>query len=504
MKNMKYWGMALLGILALASCSDDKESASQTLSVAAFSPTIIMDNQSMQVTGTDMGQVTEAEFPGGAVTTDITPLDARTLYLKAPAGISTTDGPIILRTSDGQQAESRQLMHLAQPQFQSYEFTSSAGALTNSNINIYGTDLLPVSKIIFALDGDTATVGGVDMMRKSNEAIKVTIPDKAPTGKGVSVKLGFQNGTTMDLPSLDIDKGLGDGHWERHMQTIFSGPSVYLGNYARTVDISSSRLQYIEEGDTIRVLMQYMLAGCEYTLYDGVSGESLGAGYEHKSISSEERTQGYYDIIVTKDVLKELQNNGLKIGGQRYGVAKVQLFSRMWVSDVHIDLRDPITDETVMVLNFEKTDSHDPATMDDNWTVPGANTWPKDDDGNTFVYVQQYIPDGWMFNCNHLSVAPIDHIENYYIKFDCRIDQGVEGASNAEMQYCIGNTWMWVGKGFLPETTNGQWITVTRAISDISDLSGTLKIDEGTSIGFYGNHIPAGVAIDNVRFDPKF
>lgn len=496
--------MALLGVLAFASCSDDKESASQSLSVSAFTPTIIMDNQSMQVTGTDMDQVTEAEFPGGAVTTDITHLDERTLYLKAPAGISTTDGPIKLRTSDGQEAQSRQQVHLAQPQFQSYEFTSSAGALTNSNINIYGTDLLPVSKIIFSLDGDTSTVTGVDMVRKSNEAIKVTIPDKAPTGKGVSVKLGFQNGTTMDLPSLDIDKGLGDGHWERHMQTIYSGPTIYLGNYNYTVDISPSRLQYIEEGDTIRVQMQYMRSGCEYSLYDGVSGEVLGSDFANQTITSAERSQAYYDIIVTKDILKKLQNDGLKIGGQRYGVAKVQLFSRMWVSDVHIDMRDPITDETIMVLNFEKTDSHDPATMDDNWTVPGANTWPKDDDGNTYVYLQSPISDGWMFNCNHLSAGPINHIEDYYIKFDCRIDNGVEGASEAEMQYCIGNTWIWVGKGFLPETTNGQWITVTRAISDISDLSGTLNIDEGTSIGFYGNHIPAGVAIDNVRFDPKY
>ncbi|PRZ01357.1 hypothetical protein BY457_103172 [Marinilabilia salmonicolor] len=162
---------------------------------------------------------------------------------------------------------------------------------------------------------------------------------------------------------------------------------------------------------------------------------------------------------------------------------------------------DPITPETIIVNDYEPHGGHD-GSWDSGWS---GGTEITTEDGNTFLKVVAQIAEGWIINCNHQSSgAPgpvIENIENYVLKYDIRIDEGVTGAENAQMQVVLGEGWHWYGPGFFPATTNGGWMTVEIPVSALG-LSGTVDMSSGTN-GIFGGVIPAGISIDNLRFDPK-
>ena len=152
------------------------------------------------------------------------------------------------------------------------------------------------------------------------------------------------------------------------------------------------------------------------------------------------------------------------------------------------------------------------ADNDKSWTEGVTLEYPIEN-GNTYLrFTYSSVPssnDIWLFNCSHSS-ANVSNIENYVIKFDLKIEEGVTGASQAVMQYLLADDyWLWFGTNFFPETTDGKWITVSRNISDISTkLTGELSFvkDKGQgnkNNGMYGQNIPAGICIDNFRLEPK-
>ena len=166
---------------------------------------------------------------------------------------------------------------------------------------------------------------------------------------------------------------------------------------------------------------------------------------------------------------------------------------------------DPITANTIMIIDFETSEGHS-AGWDKSWSDDTA-TEPEEEDGNTYMRLVKPIADGWIFNCNHAPISTVSNIENYMVKFDVRIDEGVSGASDVEGQYVIADNWLWVGTGFLPETTNGKWITVSHKISELkADLTGDLvfvKDDGGVQgNGLNGKNVPAGISFDNLRLEP--
>lgn len=162
---------------------------------------------------------------------------------------------------------------------------------------------------------------------------------------------------------------------------------------------------------------------------------------------------------------------------------------------------DPITPETIIVNDYEPHGGHD-GYWDSGWS---GGTEITTEDGNTFLKVVAQIGEGWVINCNHqANGAPgpvIENIENYVLKYDIRIDEGVTGAENAQMQVVLGDGWHWYGAGFFPATTNGGWMTVEIPVSALG-LSGKVDMSSGTN-GIYGGVVPAGISLDNLRFDPK-
>lgn len=165
--------LAICGCLYFTSCSEDEMGTSQDLSISSFYPTIVMEGTEVEVNGTAMSRVTEVVFPGGIVSTDFTVVDDRILNVIAPAGVSETDAPLIIR-AEGNEAQSRQTIRQAKPTFNAYNFTDNAGAVTGTDMTIDGQDLLLVESVTFTGTDSKLVIPAIEMTRKTNESIKIT------------------------------------------------------------------------------------------------------------------------------------------------------------------------------------------------------------------------------------------------------------------------------------------------------------------------------------------
>ena len=495
--------LALSGCLYFTSCSDELESgAPQNLSIASFYPTIVMEGTEVEVNGTAMSRVTEVVFPGGITSTEITVVDDRILTVIAPAGVSETEAPLIVR-AEGEEAQSRQTIRQAHPTFTQYSYTDDEGAVTGTEMTIEGSDLLLVDALTFSKDDETLTIPALEMSRKSTDAIRVEIPEDAPLGEGVSVTLTFKNGTTIELPQIEIIEGTGGGSWVQTETTLYEGDPVDIGNWG-SMQIEASKLTDIKEGDIIRVYFTNAASGAQGSL-KVASGNwpGLTPELEYFDLTADEITAGYYMRTFTADMITALGGNNLVISGHDYTVTKVSLFTSVWVEEGgDEDQRDPITDQTIMLNDFEDDGSHN-SSWDGSWTTGVVLEFPTEANGNIYCRLAEN-PGGdiWLTNCNHIDHGTVQNIENYAFKFDLLIEEGVTGASAATMQIVLADNWLWIGEGLFPETTDGKWITVTRNIADIkSDLTGDLTIGTATN-GLYGSNIPVGICVDNLRLDP--
>lgn len=209
MKRILYSLMMLwIGSSFLVSCSNDENDRAEALSIADFYPAVVMEGTKLTVTGTAMSSVNEVVFPGGIASARIEHLDDFALEVMVPEGLSDEAVSLVVR-ADGAEAASRQTIRLGKPAFTMYQFTDNDGAKTNSNLTINGKDLLLVDEVIFEKDDDRVSVDALHLIRKSETAIKLKIPDNAPVAEGVQVFLRFKNGMQMALPEIDIT--VGDG-----------------------------------------------------------------------------------------------------------------------------------------------------------------------------------------------------------------------------------------------------------------------------------------------------
>ncbi len=502
MKNIIYYLTALTFVCAcFVSCSDAEVEGAQSLSVASFYPVIVMEGIEVTVTGTAMETVKEVVFPGGIATSEISVIDERTLTVIAPVGVSDVEAALIVK-SESSEVASRQTMRKAAPTFLSYQYAEKDGAITGTSMTVNGKDLLLVEDITFALGDKIVTVKALDILRKSNSAIKLTIPQDAPIGNAVQVTLGFKNSTSMTLPEMEIQKGSSGGSWVPQEVDIYTGDPIAVGGWAKSVQIAASKLEDAKVEDMIRVYISDCESDAQGSLKNGNTWEGLTPELGYFDIASETSSTGYYERPVTEEILTQLKESGLIVAGKNYVIQKVVLITTIWVEGGDEDTVDPITPATIMLNDFEEHDGHN-ASWDSSWADATATEFPTDEKGNTYLHLVKSIADGWMVNCNHQDIGTVANIENYVIKFDVKIDAGVAGASAAEMQFVLADSWIWVGSGLLPETTDGKWVTVSRNLSDLkADLTGSLEIGKKTN-GLAGKNIPQGVSVDNLRLDPK-
>lgn len=501
-KRTIYGMIALLGGLCLSACSEDELNASQNLSIASFYPTIVMEGTEVEVTGTAMSQVMEVVFPGGVSSTEVTVVDDRLLKVVAPAGVSDEPSSLVLKTTE-EEVASRQTIRKANPVFGSYVYSDNEGAATGSELTISGSDLLLVDAVKLWKGEEEVVIPALLMTRKSNDAIKFVVPVDTPVGSDINVTLVFKNASTFDLPTLEVIEGSGGGTWVEQEVVLYEGEPVETGSWSKSLQIPNAKLSSIKEGDVIRVYFTDAQAGAQGSLKCTADGwPALSPELEYFEITDEDISAGYYVRTVTADMVTQLGGNDLIVSGQLYTITKVSLFTSVWVEDSD-DSREPVTDATIMLNDFEEHDGHN-SSWDGSWTSGVELEFPKEDNGNTYLYLKTTV-DGevWLVNCNHQNIGTVSGIENYVFKFDLKIDEGVTGASEAGMQIVLGDNWLWVGPGLFPESTDGKWITVSRNISDLNaDLTGDLAIGTKTN-GLYGSAVPAGISVDNLRLDPK-
>lgn len=494
--------LALCGCLCFTSCSDELESgAPQNLSIASFYPTIVMDGTEVEVNGTAMSRVTEVVFPGGITTTNFTVVDDRRLTVIAPTGVSETAEPLIVR-AEGEEAQSRQSIREARPAFTQYNYTDNEGAVTGTEMTIQGSDLLLVEALTLSDNETEIIIPALEMSRKTTDAIRILIPMDCPVGEGIHVTLTFKNGTTMSLPDINVIEGTGGGSWVESEVTLYEGEPVEIGNWG-SMQIANSLLTNLKEGDVIRVYISDVTSGAQGSLKCSADGwPALSPELEYFDLTDDEIAAGYYMRTFTADMITALGSNNLIISGQNYTVTRVTLFTTVWVEDGDEDQRDPITDATIMLNDFEDNGSHN-SSWDGSWTTGVTLEFPTEANGNVYCRLAETIEgDIWLTNCNHVDHGSVSNIESYAIKFDLLIEEGVTGASAAAMQFILADNWLWVGEGLFPESTDGKWITVSRNIADLSsDLTGDFTIGSNTN-GMYGSNIPAGICIDNLRLDP--
>ncbi|MCF2593777.1 hypothetical protein I6E11_08250 [Bacteroides caecigallinarum] len=286
----------------------------------------------------------------------------------------------------------------------------------------------------------------------------------------------------MEVP---VEKTAG-GDTEKSVITLFEGEKEISG--WSNLPISHFYFHYLKEGDVLTVYFK----GCESgtkSFQDTGTWKPLDDD-AHGQIDENEKAQGFFTYTITSESAEKLKKHNLILTGDGYTITKITALTTLLE-------RDPVSKDAIMISDFE---GHN----DNSWTEGVTLEYPKDN-GNTylrFASSSALSKTIYLFNCSHCS-AKVSNIENYVIKFDLKIEEGVTGASQANMQYILADNWIGFGTDFIPETTDGKWITVSRNISDIKpDLKGELSF-VNTNNSLFGENIPTGICIDNFRLEPK-
>ena len=299
-------------------------------------------------------------------------------------------------------------------------------------------------------------------------------------------KYDLDSNTYYDM-EVPVNKTAG-GDTEKSVITLFEGENAISG--WSNLPISDFYVHNLKEGDVLTVYFKNCKSGIKSLSFPDDDGiwKPLGDGAEGQ-IDENEKTQGFFTYTITSESAEKLKKQNLILTGDGYTITKITLTTLLKC--------DPVSEDAIMISDF---DGHTDKSETDGVTLE----YPMEN-GNTYLRFASSSATSntiWLFNCRHCS-ANVPNIENYVIKFDLKIGEGVTGASQANMQYVLADKWLGVGINFFPETTDGKWITVSRNISDINpDLKGDLSF-ENTNNSLFGENIPTGICIDNFRLEPK-
>lgn len=391
----------------------------------------------VKITGTDLDLVNSVKFTGADAITSFS-YASGTITVAIPA--AATDGVVTLSTQSGKTVATSSIT-LVKPVISQIDPLTVIGG---NDITISGTDLDLVQSVTF--------VGGLSVsVQPAATSFTVTVPTAAQSGV---VKLKTVNGT--QVQSTDI-----------------------LTVESPNVPVVTAITQQVKPGGLLTI------EGTKLNLVESIVFQN-----GIKATSYESRTATKIEVYVPESA---------KTGSVT--VKLVTYESEEIVSpSFSISGVDPILPTTIMVLDWEEHGGHN-GYWDGAWS---GNSEILNEGGNTFIRFTANA-DGWLLNCNHQSNgAPgpvVSNIENYVLKFDIRIEEGVTGAENAALQFVFGDSWNWYGTNLLPATTGGSWVTVSVPVSTLG-LSGTLNLSSGTN-GLYGGVVPGGVSFDNLRFDLK-
>ena len=236
MKNIfKFFGTILTVILAaaLTGCALDEqlESADVGLHVKVFFPTKVVAGQPMTINGSGFSDVTEIVFPEGVSVKDFEIVSNDMIRVNAPAGIAAEGGKIIVRTAEGEEAESPLPLTLGKTVVSGYSVNEGDQVDGGSQITIYGTDLEFINRIeLLDEDGNPAFVEDKLFNKKATATIIFTVPKKVFEGTFAG-KVYTIDGNVFNMPELAYKPVVDAGYWETQ-KVIFWENDGSLGQIA--------------------------------------------------------------------------------------------------------------------------------------------------------------------------------------------------------------------------------------------------------------------------------
>jgi hypothetical protein len=372
--NKKFITLFFLSLFIIApmlfSCEDDDENDSETAgSVKIINISPVVAGQHISITGSNIDQVTAVIFLPNIEVKDFKLVGKFEISVPIPSGAQT--GTLTLRIQDGD-ITTIQSDVIANPAVTSVTPEVETGGI----LSIRGNDLSSVVQAIFP---GNILVNALDFARKTNDEIRITVPNNAEGGT-YSVSLVTSHGNILNTP--------------------------------------------------------------------GISVISTGGGEEIPAV-------------------------------------------------------DPITEATVMVMDFEVHSSGHDASWD-NWESSFDSDQAKADGFITLAS----RPGWWVVGCNHESSSmPSVDPTKYVFKIDIKATKPITITGGYEFQFSIGGekiSSQLIVDGDYIKTKNNDWETLRIEVGD-------LLPNPTSSSGDYGiilNNSPgdmdfAGLCFDNLRFDPK-
>ncbi len=204
--------VALLGLAAACTPKEINELDAAGLSVKVFFPTKVVAGQPMTVNGTGMADVREVVFPGGVSVSNIEHVGNGMIRLTAPAGIASTGGKLVVRTSDDE-AESKEDLTVGNTVVSGFSKMDGEELTGGEQLTVFGTDLEFICRAeLFDTDGNPLILEDEVFYRKGTSTVILNIPEKILDGTWIG-KLFTYDGKEINLPELNYKRG-GGGHWE--------------------------------------------------------------------------------------------------------------------------------------------------------------------------------------------------------------------------------------------------------------------------------------------------
>ncbi len=230
MKNIfKFFGTILTVVLAAVSLSgclveDDLGSADAGLHIKVFFPTKVVAGQPMTINGSGFTDVKEIIFPGEVVVTDFQIVSNDMIRVDAPSGISAEGGVIVVRTENGEAAESALPLTLGSTKVIGFSVNAGDEVEGGSQITVNGTDLEFVNKVeLLDEEGNPLFVEDKVFNKKATATIIFTLPKKLYDGTYVG-KLHTIDGKTFDMPELTYKSAADEGYWITEEVILWENP----------------------------------------------------------------------------------------------------------------------------------------------------------------------------------------------------------------------------------------------------------------------------------------
>ncbi|MCU4164018.1 glycan-binding surface protein [Carboxylicivirga caseinilyticus] len=519
---------AQTGKIAVSNAADDpivvySESELEVVipAIDGISPNPVKSGTELTITGSDMDLVTQIIFGGDVTVTDFTVVDESTITVTVP--LTAQDGVVTLKLASDVSVVSDDELVMVMPELSVAPTTIKNG----ESLTVSGENLDLISSVTFS-----SGVSGTIQSGGTETEIMVTVPDAAVSGEvtfyttfGSEISGGtitivnpvlssftplstkpnsdiVISGTDLDLVASIVFSGGVQGTVVAQSETeiTVTVPVGAVTGVVTLVAINGVEVVSVSELEVLQNLPNFEY----YTEGKGTPGEILTLNGTNMDLIKElvfpgeivataygEKTPTKVEVYVPEDVTR--------------GTGQIRLVTyegeEGYLPELFFGGTDPITSETVILVDYEQHGDHN-GWWDAGWS---GNTSIIDEGDNMYLHVDDVISDGWIINCNHQAngaPAPVvENVENYVIKFDVKIEEGVTGAENASLMYVLGDGWYWYGTGLMPATTGGDWVTVSLDASALG-LSGTLDMSSGTN-GLYGGPIPGGISFDNLRLDPK-